>query len=195
MIRKCRCLPLVLLMGGLLICPVFAASSFPDVTGYEEFTEAVSYVSEAGIMVGDNNGNFNPYKTVTRAEMATIVCRMLNEDRDLETSTQFTDVPVGHWANKYISKAASLSIVNGYGGGKFGPSDSVTYEQAVTMIIRAIGGNEVAIEDGGYPDGYILVAEENALLDRINAKKSEPLSRSDIAQILYNYHILSSSVD
>ena len=62
MIRKCRCLPLVLLMGGLLICPVFAASSFPDVTGYEEFTEAVSYVSEAGIMVGDNNGNFNPYK-------------------------------------------------------------------------------------------------------------------------------------
>ncbi len=129
MVHRIRCMLLMLLLGGLLICPAFAAPSFPDVTGYEEFAKAVSYVNEAGIMVGDNNGNFNPYKTVTRAEMATIVCRMLNMDKGLLTSTRFTDVSIGHWANGYISKAASLGIVNGYGGGKFGPSDSVTYEQ------------------------------------------------------------------
>lgn len=186
MMRKIRCILLLLLMGGLLICPAFAAASFPDVSGYEEFAEAVEYVNKAGIMVGDNNGNFNPYKTVTRAEMATIVCRMLNVDRDLTTSTQFTDVPTGHWANKYVSKAASLGIVNGYGGGKFGPSDDVTYEQAVTMVVRAFGGEPEAKELGNYPDGYLTLANKYSLLEGVSAKKGEPLSRADIAIIIYN---------
>lgn len=194
MVRRIRCILLALLASGVLICPAIAASSFPDMNGYEEFAEAVAYVNEAGIMVGDNNGNFNPYKTVNRAEMAAIVCRMLGVDKDLSTATNFTDVPVTYWANKYVGKAASLGIVNGYGGGKFGPTDGVKYEQAVTMIIRAIGGNGAAIERGGYPDGYMLVAEENGLLSGLSAKKGEPLSRSDIAQILYNYYILSSSI-
>lgn len=189
MIRKIRCILLMLLMGGLLICPAFAASHFPDVNGYEEFAEAVEYVHKAGIMVGDNNGNFNPYTTVNRAEMATIICRMLNVDKDLATSTQFTDVPVGHWANGYISKAASFGIVNGYGGGKFGPSDAVTYEQAVTMIIRGIGFTEDAENMGGYPDGFLNLAENLGLLEGISAQKNEALSRADIAILLYNYYI------
>lgn len=186
MVRRIRCMLLALLVSGLMICPAIAASAFPDVDGYEEFAEAVSYVNEAGIMIGDNNGNFNPYATVNRAEMATIVCRMLGVDKNLTTSTQFTDVPTGHWANGYVSKAASLGIVNGYGGGKFGPSDDVTYEQAVTMIVRAVGGDVEAAEYGGYPDGFFSVAETYGLIEGVAAEKGEPLSRADIAIIIYN---------
>lgn len=186
MSRKIQHLLIWLLAGVVLICPAFAASSFPDIDGYEEFAEAVGYVNKAGIMIGDDEGNFNPYKTVTRAEMATIVCRMLSADKGLETSTQFDDVPTGHWANGYISKAASLGIVNGYGGGKFGPTDDVTYEQGVTMIMRAIGGMELATEAGGYPDGYLYVANQHGFLLNIQAKKGEALSRGDIAILLYN---------
>lgn len=186
MVRRSQCMLLALLVGGLLICPAFAAPLFPDVNGYEEFAESVAYVNEAGIMVGDDRGNFNPHKTVTRAEMATIVCRMLSEDKDLVTSTQFTDVPAGHWANGYISKAASLGIVNGYGEEKFGPSDNVTYEQAVTMIVRTLGGESEARTLGSYPDGYLLLADENGVLDGVSAKKGEPLSRADIAIIICN---------
>ena len=186
MMRRIRCMLLMLLMGGLLICPAFAAASFPDVSGYEEFAEAIEYVNKAGIMVGDNNGNFNPYKTVTRAEMATIICRMLNVDEDLTTSTQFTDVPIGHWANGYIGKAAGLGVVNGYGGGKFGPSDDVTYEQAVTMVVRALGGEPEAQALGNYPDGYLAAADKNGLLDGVSSQKGEPLSRADIAIIICN---------
>ena len=177
----------------LLTCPVFAAT-FPDVDQYAEYAEAVEYVSEAGIMVGDENRNFNPDKTVTRAEMATIICKMLGETDDLPSSTVFTDVPINHWANMYISKATELGIISGYGNGKFGPSDNLTYEQAVTMIIRAIGGNDVAQEYGGYPDGYLAAADENGLLENISSKKGEALSRSDVAQILYNYYLLNLSV-
>lgn len=186
MVRRIQCVLLVLLLGGLLICPVFAASSFPDVDGYEEFAEAVAYVNEAGIMVGDDHGNFNPYKTVTRAEMATIICRMLGQTDGLKPSNDFSDVPTSHWANAYVGKAAELGIVNGYGGGKFGPSDSVTYEQAVTMVIRAIGGTELATKAGGYPDGFMSLAEQHGFLESVHAEKGEALARGDIAVIIFN---------
>lgn len=176
-----------LLAVWLLTCPALAMS-FPDVDDYLDYAVAVDYVSDLGIMVGDDQGNFNPYKTVTRAEMATIICRMLDETENLPSSTAFTDVPVGHWANAYVGKAAELGIVSGYGGGKFGPSDPVTYEQAVTMVIRAIGEGDAAVEYGGYPDGFLAVAKENSLLDGILAERGEPLSRADIALLLYNYY-------
>ena len=184
---KFQCVLASLLAISLLTCPALAMS-FPDVDDYLDYAVAVDYVSELGIMVGDNQGNFNPYKTVTRAEMATIICRMLGETENLPSSTAFTDVPIGHWANAYVGKAAELRIVNGYGGGKFGPSDNVTYEQAVTMVVRAIGEAETAAQYGGYPDGFLSVAEENFLLEGILAKKGEPLSRADIAMILFNYY-------
>lgn len=192
--HKIQCILASLLAVWLLTCPALAMS-FPDVDDYLDYAVAVDYVSELGIMVGDNQGNFNPYKTVTRAEMATIICRMLDETENLPRSTVFTDVPIGHWANAYIGKAAELRIVNGYGGGRFGPSDSVTYEQVVTMIIRAIGGEEVAVSYGGYPDGYLLAAKENSLLEGIQAEPKEPLSRIEIAKILYNYYLITSFVD
>lgn len=178
-----------------LIDPVFASSRFPDIDTASEYVAAVNYVSKAKIMVGDTDGNFNPHKTVTRAEMATIICNMLGEKGDTSGAARFTDVASNHWANPFICKAVELSFVSGYGDDKFGPSDNVTYEQAVTMIVRAIGGNDVAIEYGGYPNGYVFVASENGLLEGINAKEGEALSRIDIAAILYRYYLISSSAD
>lgn len=186
--RKIQCLLVGLLVSGFLIYPAFAESSFPDVDEYLEYAEAVEYVNKLGIMVGDEHGNFNPYSTVTRAEMATIVCRMLDEADNLPSSTAFTDVPVGHWANAYVGRAAELGIVSGYGGGIFGPSDNVTYEQAVTMIVRAIGGGEAATKYGGYPDGFLTVAAEAELTAAIHSEKGEYLSRADIAMILYAHY-------
>lgn len=179
------------LVLSLLVCPAFAVSAFPDVDEYAEYAEAITYVNEIGIMVGDEQGNFNPNKTVTRAEMATIICRVLNETENLSASAVFSDVSIIHWAYGYVSKAAELGIVNGYGNGSFGPSDNVTYEQAVTMIVRAIGWN-AEIDDiekiGGYPDGFMFLAQERGILEGISAEKGEMLSRADVASLLFNYY-------
>lgn len=175
-----------LLALALLTCPVLAISSFPDVDEDADYAEAVEYLNEIGIMQGDEKGNFNPDKAVTRAEMAAIVCRMLGMTEDLPMSSAFSDVPASHWANQYVGIAAELGIVGGYGNGKFGPSDPVTYEQAVTMVIRAVGGEPEAVDVGGYPDGYISVAEENGLLNGISSRTGDPMSRADVAVILYN---------
>ena len=170
----------------MLICPTFATSVFPDVDEYTEYAEAVGYISEVGIMVGDENGNFNPNKTLTRAEMATIICKMLDMTENLSASSAFSDVPTNHWANRYIGKATELGILSGYGNGNFGPYDILTYEQALTMIIRMLGLQDEAISAGGYPNGYIEIACEYGYTSRISAEQGDQLARWQVAIILYN---------
>ena len=174
-----------LLIGGMLICPTFAAS-FPDVDDSAAYVDAVEYVSELGIMVGDSNGNFNPDQAVTRAEMAALVCRILGETEDLQTSDEFSDVSETHWANGYIARATELGIVNGYGDGRFGPSISVTYEQVITMLVRSVNLEESAIAAGGYPNGYISVANEYGYTEGISLQPKESMSRSQVAIAIRN---------
>ena len=177
-----------LLSVCLLTCSA-SALSFPDVDSNSSYAAAIEYVSTIGIMVGDSNGNFNPNGIVNRAEMATIVCRVLNQAENLSKTNVFTDVPTTHWGNAYIGKASELGIVGGYGGGKFGPGDPVTYEQAITMIVRAIGEGDKASSYGGYPNGFIQVAREKNLLNGIQAVQGQGLSRGAVAMLLYNYYV------
>lgn len=184
--KKLRYLVAGVLIGGILICPALAVSSFPDVDESADYAEAVEYLKDVGIMRGDDKGNFNPNQTVTRAEMATIICNMLGETEGLSVSDTFSDVPATHWANKYITKAFELGFVSGYGNGQFGPNDTVTYEQAITMIIRAGGLESYASDAGGYPDGYISVANDKGLSGSFNAHIGDVMVRWQIADIVFS---------
>lgn len=187
--KKLSVLLLVLSMAlSLMPVSVMAEGPFPDVDENSRYAEAIEFVSSIGIMIGDTDGNFNPNNTVIRAEMATLLCRMMGEKENLTKSNDFTDVPTKHWANAYISRAAKLGLVNGYGGRKFGPQDDITYEQAVTMIVRAVGEESEAKARGGYPDGYLSVAAEYGYLEGISASKGDSFSRAEVAQLLLNYY-------
>lgn len=179
-------LSLVLLLA--LVPNVAYAMSFPDVPKDSDYATAIEYVSELGVMVGSSNGNFNPNQIVSRCEMATIICRMLGTAENLPKSEVFTDVPTTHWANAYVGKVAELGIVGGYGNGKYGPGDPVTYEQAITMIVRTIGEGDRANSNGGYPKGFIQVAQEKNLLNGIQEVQGQGLSRGAVAMLLYNYY-------
>lgn len=178
------------LVLSLLTCPAFASSTFPDVDEDSAYVEATEFLLDLGVMEGDDQGNFNPNKFVTRAEMAAIICRMLGEDfSEAKGGTTFTDVAESHWANAYITKVAELGIVEGDGNGIFGPSDVVTYEQAVTMLIRAIGCSDDANNAGGYPNGFIYVANENGYLEGISAKNGDQMMRWQVAILCHNIMI------
>ena len=166
-----------------------AVSAFPDVSATASYAEAVNTLHEYGIINGDNNGNFNPNSSVTRAEAAAIICRLLGmEDEAKQASTTaFSDVPANHWANGYVAKAAEQGIINGYGNGKFGPSDSVTYAQMIKMLVCAWGYEDEAKSAGGWPDGYIEIAKNNNFLDGLAIEDGKnAASRSDVAMLVYN---------
>lgn len=115
--------------------------AFPDVPATAPYAEAVNTLHEYGIINGDNKGNFNPNSPVTRAEAAAMICRLLGMEEDAKrlSTDAFKDVPVNHWANGYIAKAAEQKIIGGYGNGKFGPNDPVTYLQLAKMLVCVWG--------------------------------------------------------
>lgn len=167
-----------------------AAALFPDVDESAPYAEAAEYLNDIGIMQGDAQGNFNPDKTVTRAQMAAIICRMLGETDDLSTDgNRFTDVPETYWANGYIVKAAELGIIGGYQDGSFKPGNEVIYEQALTMVVRAMNLEEVALASGGYPSGYVNVADEYGFTNQLSAKSGNQMSRGQIAILIYNTRV------
>lgn len=174
--------------------PTGSGTSFPDVPQNADYFTAVEYVNKLGIMVGDEKGNFNPDKIVSRAEMATIVCRMLGQADNLPKTNVFPDVPMAYWGNACIGKAAELKIVNGYPSGKFGPDDPVTYEQAVTMIVRAIGAEDEANSNGGYPNGYWYVANQKNLLKGVTYLWGQGMPRNAVAVLVYNYYTAAPEV-
>lgn len=194
-------------MAVLLQCSVTAEgvrasdlTKFPDMEGREEWDcRAVAYVSSLGAMVGNENGNFLPDKEVTRGEMAAILCRMMDQTEGLKPSECFVDVPLGHWANPYVNQAVEMGIVKGYNEEEFGPEDPVTYEQAITMVIRAAGREGEALASGGYPNGFLAVVDRavththdrnSRMFDGAGVFYKEGprdvLSRVDVANILYN---------
>ncbi len=157
----------------------------------------IQSVSSMGLMLGTREHTFSPYKTMTRAEMATIAARMF------ELKAEGADVPgdaSGHWAEKEIAAVKSAGLMEGYPDGTFRPNREVSREEAAVFLARAIKAelngtkadftdvdferwsyNEIAAlaNSGvlmGYPDGtfrpenILNRGEMAAVLSRISAE-------------------------
>jgi hypothetical protein len=155
--------------------------AYSDVEEGTYVSEAVTVLSNLDILNGYEDGTFKPEATITRAEMAKIVCETLGYYGMGSDKTPFDDVEPKHWAAGYINTAAGLGIINGYGNGKFGPEDTVTYEQAVKMVVCALGYEPMATSKGGWPKGYTSVAAQIGLTKGMSSS-----ARGDIAILIYN---------
>ena len=138
----------------IMICAI-ALSSSPAVsaagTVSEEHT-ATAYLHEQGIMVGDATGDMMLDQSLTRAQLAIILTRIVaNPEHIVSESTYyrnqcvFGDVP--DWAKVYVGYCAANHLVAGYGNGFYGADDPVTPAAACTVMLRCLG--DVGV-DWGY---------------------------------------------
>lgn len=110
-------------------------NTFADVTDGQWHNKAISTMAKLGIVKGRNAEAFDPDAPITRAEFATICARF--DKTQISTSSNFTDIS-GHWAEKYIERAATLGWIAGYSDGTFRPSNYITRAEAMTMINRVL---------------------------------------------------------
>src|SRR5690606_37974381 len=89
-----------------------------------------------GAVNGAGNGKFNPDQEITRAEMVTMLARVLNKSVASGRS-KFSDID-NHWAKEYIEQLSQAGIVNGVGADKFAPNVTATREQSAAIIIRML---------------------------------------------------------
>lgn len=171
----------LLLVMCMMVMPV---SAYNDVSNDSNVFEAVTVLSNLDILNGFEDGSFKPNQTITRAEMAKVICLALDCSNVSSAATPFDDVSPKHWANTYINTAYDLGIINGYGDGNFGPEDPVTYEQAVKMLVSALGYEKKAQSLGGYPTGYMMVANQEGITS--GTTNTGAANRGTVAKLTYN---------
>jgi hypothetical protein len=158
------------------------AANYPDVTASDNL-EAINVLKAVGVMVGDENGNFNPNANVTRNEMAVIMCNLLGLTPG--GTCPFTDVPT--WAQPYVAACYDNGYVSGKSATNYGGNDTVTTVEAGLMVLKALGYFEY---QGQFGDDWKLAVTKEAnsieLFDGVSNNINEALTRNDVAQLALN---------
>ena len=136
-----------LLLSGVMISSILLYShpaltaAVNDIDESSAFArESILAMAERNIIEGDQNGNFNPRRVVTRSEMVKILVNVLGIDTDnIPEKPSFTDVPTTHWSYGYVEAAYREGIVKGLPDGSFGKDQELTREQLAAMLVRSVG--------------------------------------------------------
>ena len=150
--------------------------------------EKIAVVRLAEIMNGDENGNMNFENPVTRAEfvkMAIAASSMKSNVPATSVFTLFPDVTYSHWACGYISTAIRGGLISGYLDGTFRPENTVTYEEAVTIVLRLLGYPNSDFL-GAYPEPQMEKCRDIGLDTNISATVGQPMTRFECMKLIYN---------
>lgn len=114
---------------------LLTSNTYTDVADDYWANTAISTMTGLGIVQGRSTTTFDPKAPITRAQFAAICARFDTGKSNGEQT--FSDIQ-GHWAEKYIERAAELGWIKGFEDGTFRPDTYITRAQAMTMINRVL---------------------------------------------------------
>lgn len=201
---------------GKITPEVFVASAEVRVLRFKPFKdtamthwalEPIALSVTLGLVKGYPDDTFRPEKGITRAELVTLLVRTLPVKlaESLE-ATGFTDVPVKHWAAKYIAYGAMKKLVTGYPDGSFKPNKVLTRAEGVTVLARYSSLVEEPNAPPAFPDiqpnfwanKYISPAKKAKMLEYLVGKNFEaatPFTRAEACEVLYRTPQVKQGVD
>ncbi len=185
-------LAVLMIASTFTALPVFA--EFSDLAKENNAYEAVDVLNKLGIINGyeeDGVVKFKPDNNVTRAEFTAMLLRTRGMGAVGSTSLEnppFPDVvtPDVSWAIGNIRTARELKIINGYDDGTFKPNNNVSYEEAIKMIVCALGYGEMGTEGAFWYTKYLNTATSLGFLEDAGGAIATPATRATIAKMLYN---------
>ncbi len=177
-----------------------AINPFQDVREGDWYYEAVTEAAGLGLVNGIGFGIFAPQSTATRAQATKILWAISGSSQDAPVSG-FADVLETDWYAPAIAWAKENKVVNGYNNGNFGPNDSITRQDLVTIIYRHSGDIQEDISaigefsDGGSVSSYakeaMAWALEKGILTGYNDKTLQPqknITRAELTAVMVRYY-------
>jgi hypothetical protein len=178
-----------------------AADYFTDVNGDESWFEAVDALFSYGVLNGVEPGVLDADGTMTRAQAATVLCRLIGLE-EAEGGDYFSDVTAGHWYTDMVNAAYENDLIHGFEDGTFRPGDTMSrqdfavilyniftmigygFEDAWSFDLGAadaadIGDYALEAVSWGVMYGYITL-DENA-----NLRPNDDLTRAEMAEMIY----------
>ncbi len=132
-------------LGGVL--PGYAPNPYRDVDPGSPHVDAIARITAVGIAQGTGDRNFDPDRSMTRAQMATLVVHAYEYARGMALPTgpdYFTDDEDSVHEDE-IDKAALAGFVAGVGDGRFDPERALRRDEAAAFAVRALG---LAVQSG-----------------------------------------------
>ena len=129
---------LTLALALSLFPAALAVGSFSDVSADAAYAPAVEWCREQGLMDGVSADRFDPEGTLTRGMLAAVLYRAAGTPA-VTASVNFSDVQAGSWYADAVLWASGGGLLQGYGGGLFGPSDPVSVEMLDLVMARYRG--------------------------------------------------------
>ena len=133
---------------------LLTSNTYTDVADDYWANTAISTMTGLGIVQGRSTTTFDPKAPITRAQFAAICARFDTGKSNGEQT--FSDIQ-GHWAEKYIERAAELGWIKGFEDGSFRPDTYITRAQAMTMINRVL--NRIPEDESDLLPGMNATAE------------------------------------
>lgn len=202
--KRIICFILAMLIGVVSI-PGYSYARDTYVTGgiqYKNFRDLTTKDASAirdvisdkiGIMQGDEFGNFNPDKYLTKAEACAMVNRMVGvKNSYFYTSSKFKDVGPGHWANQIISQSVDLGYAIGDGNGYFYPDKTLNAMELITMCLRVIGIGEALDKTNNWPSAHMQFVNNERIISNYTLNVFDPITRLEAAKIVSQF--LSANV-
>ncbi len=158
-------------------------AGFTDVTSNDYYAQAVQWAVDRGVTTGTGANTFSPANTVTRAEAVTFLWRAAGSPEPASAASPFTDVTdPGAYYYKAVLWAAGQGITGGVGGGAFGLTATLSYDQIFTFLCRAAGGSAGGSD---WSAAAVNWAVQNGLTDGLTYSASAACPRSDVVYCLW----------
>jgi hypothetical protein len=145
-------------------------------------------LSELNVMVGDGEGNYRLDDNVSRAEFTKLAISISKSKNTVAAGTKvspFSDVTYKHWSAPYVRAAVTAGIVEGYIDATFRPDNTVSYEEALTMLLKVLGYTN---DDFGFswPYGQLGLADNLEITKAVDANIGDALTRGQVARLVFN---------
>lgn len=126
---------------------------------------AIIDTSKTIVLLGYGDGQLHEADSLTRAQLATIIFRLLDDDTIIRYSgagVMFTDIANDAWYAPYVNAIGMAGIVNGVGNGMYDPNGTVTWAQIITILTRFVESGSCELKYIQY-DGWALEAIQTAV--------------------------------
>ena len=134
-----------------------AEAGYTDVTEANWFYEAVTYVTEKGLVDGETETTFAPNASMTRADLVTALCRLAGSPV-VTAENPFTDVAADAEYYNAVMWAYTNGVVGGITDTTYEPDSPLQRQQVATMLYRYM--NDSAEEETAEPTEETVPMEE-----------------------------------
>lgn len=117
-----------------LLLQMEADAAFSD-CNHSPYAGSISALAAHGLVSGKEDGLFHPQDTLTRAELAQLLCNILNSWLP-ETPPVFDDVAEDAWYERAVSAIVSQGFMEGVAPGRFAPEATLTRQELFTVVGR-----------------------------------------------------------